>query len=160
MSAREAYRTDDALVRRVTKEPRTGRQRVSKRQPFTALEVPEIGETFTREEIAARHGGSAESYLPMKRGRVVAVCVRLDYNPGAPKVILPGDRRRHLKLAKLLIRQGGRVPVYVRVDRVEWKFMGQFEAQHLSTNLHETAPYTDGAGRPYDFGFGGVMFLR
>ena len=50
-----------------------------------------VGQSYTRQQIHDKvGGGSLQSYLPTRDGRVLCACLRLDTNPGAPEVILPG----------------------------------------------------------------------
>jgi hypothetical protein len=90
--------------------------------------------TFTREQIFEMHGGSTTGYLPHVDGRVVCACLRLDYNPGAPEVILPGDDDDVQHWASVLCHQGGAIPVYIRPQSNAWEYVGEYEVAR-STKL-------------------------
>ena len=49
-----------------------------------------IGHHYTRNQISDELGGSAQYYLPMVDGQVVAACLKPELNPDAPRVVLPG----------------------------------------------------------------------
>ena len=86
------------------------------------------GERYTRQEIHdAVGGGSLQSYLPTKDGRVLCACLRLDTNPGAPEVILPGTGPGIERAADLLERQVGAIPVFLKRGSGAWEFVGEFQ---------------------------------
>ena len=89
---------------------------------------------FTREQIAEMHGGGTRGYLPHADGRVVCACLRLDYNPGAPAVILPGDNGDVQHWASVLCQQGGAIPIYVRKEESNvWEYVGKYEVVGCSS---------------------------
>jgi hypothetical protein len=73
------------------------------------------GHHYSRQQIHdAVGGGSLQSYLPHKDGRVLCACLRIDTNPGAPEVILPGTGPGIEGAADLLERQNGAIPVFLK----------------------------------------------
>jgi hypothetical protein len=88
--------------------------------------------TFTREQIAKKHNCDPSFYLPHVEDRVVCACLRLDYNPGAPEVILPGDKADVRRWASVLCKQGGAIPVYIWQTTGVWQCFGEFEVASFS----------------------------
>ena len=93
--------------------------------------MPTLGQHYTREEIAAEHGGGTLEFLPTVAGKVVCACLRTDpeYNPEAPEVILIGRGREMEYAAGLLIQQGGSIPVYLMRAPDAWEFVGYYEVE-------------------------------
>jgi hypothetical protein len=98
--------------------------------------MPKLGQHYMREEIAAEHGGGTIEFLPTVAGKVVCACLRTDpeFNPEAPKVILPGRGREIEYSAGLLIQQHDAIPVYLRRAPNAWEFVGYYEVES-STRL-------------------------
>lgn len=96
--------------------------------------MPELGQHSTREEIAAEHGGSIIEYLPRVGGRVVCACLRTDpdYNPEAPRVILPGRGRDIEDSAAALVEQRGPIPVYLKRATNDWQYVGDYDVERSS----------------------------
>ena len=83
---------------------------------------------FTQEQIAAMRG-----FLPHdEHDRVICARLRLDYNPGAPEVILPGDDEDVRRWASVLCKQGGAIPVYIWRESGGWEYVGEFEVESFS----------------------------
>src|SRR5438034_11838776 len=111
--------------------------------------MPIRGNQYTREEIAAAHGGSAVEYLPRVGGRVVCSCLRTDpdYNPEAPRVILPGRGPVIEESAAALIEQRGPIPVYLKRSLGDWEFVGDYEVESSSRLPGDIARYEAQTGR-------------
>jgi transcriptional regulator with XRE-family HTH domain len=115
------------------------------------LEAPrmfELGTMYTRKKIADLvGGGDHESYLPNLNGRVLAACLRLDQNPGAPYIILPASGDRRERAAELLTRQREPVPMFLKRGTDEWEYIGDFVAQRCSRDREELAAQKRMSGR-------------
>lgn len=111
--------------------------------------MPTRGQDYTREQIAAAHGGSAVEYLPRVGGRVVCACLRTepDYNPEAPRVILPGRGPVIEESAAALIEQRGPIPVYIRRESSTWEYVGDYEVEGSSRLPAVIARYEEQTGR-------------
>ena len=70
-----------------------------------------------------------------------------DYNPEAPRVILPGRGRDIEKWADVLCKQGGPVPVYLKRAPNEWEFVGDYEVESFSQLSKDIACYEIQTGR-------------
>jgi len=115
--------------------------------PYTLM--PELDQHYTREEIAAEHGGSIVEYLPRVGGRVVCACLRTDpdYNPEAPRVILPGRGRDIENSAAALIEQRGPIPVYIKRAPSDWQYVGDYEVESYTRLPTDIARYGEMTGR-------------
>jgi hypothetical protein len=111
--------------------------------------MPTRGEQYTREEIAATHGGSVVEYLPRAGGRVVCACLRTDpdYNPEAPRVILAGRGRDIEESAAILAEQEGPIPVYLKRAINAWEYVGGYEAESSSQLPDDIVRYETQTGR-------------
>lgn len=111
--------------------------------------MPELGQTYTREEIAAEHGGGIREYLPNVAGRVVCACLRTDpdYNPEAPRVVLPGRGRDIEESAAILIEQRGPVPVYLKRATNAWEYVGDYQVESFTRSAADIARYEQMTGR-------------
>jgi hypothetical protein len=120
--------------------------------------MPTLGQTYTREQIAAEHGGGIIEYLPRIGGQVVCACLRTDpeYNPEAPRVILPGRGRDIEESAATLVEQEGPIPVYLKRATNAWEFVGNFEVESSSQLPADLATYEAMTGRAVTR----VIFMR
>lgn len=82
------------------------------------------GEMYTRWEIHDQVGGALQSFLPTVDGRVVAACLRLDTNPDAPAVILPGTGPGIEGAAARLVAQRVAVPTFLKREVNRWEYVG------------------------------------
>ncbi|OWY39992.1 hypothetical protein CEK28_04435 [Xenophilus sp. AP218F] len=101
----------------------------------------EMGKVYTREEIHAAVGGNKHSYLPRKKGKVVAACLRPDLNPDAPNVILCNACPPERAAGEQLAGQGGTIPVFVKESTSSWKYQGLFRVVGTDTHPDVCAPF-------------------
>jgi len=111
--------------------------------------MPQRGYRYTRAEIADIHGGGTIEYLPNVNGRVVCACLRTDndFNPEAPRIILPGSGPEIEHWAEVLSNQGGAIPVYLKRKVNEWEYVGDFEVERWSDSPEKIAHYEAQTGR-------------
>lgn len=105
------------------------------------------GQHYTRHEIRSRLGGDLVSYLPSTQGRIVCGCLRLDTNPDAPNVILPGTGPAIEGKAITLCRQAGQIPVFIKRGTNTWEYVGHYRVRNCSADPHVIAQYARRAGR-------------
>jgi hypothetical protein len=91
------------------------------------------GVCYSRDEIFVKLGGSKQSYLPMKDGRVLYGAFRKDLNPDAPRIILPGKGSIIENSAYTFARQRNPIPVFIKHGRNKWKYVGEFLVNRLVT---------------------------
>jgi hypothetical protein len=88
----------------------------------------EVGRHYSRDEIGGMLGGSLQSYLPMKNGRVTCGCFRPDLNPDAPAVVLVGLGPQRVNSAKQAVLQRTRIPIFLKRESLEWEYIGDWRA--------------------------------
>ena len=114
-----------------------------------------MGNAYTREQIHSLLGGGAQSFLPMKNGRVVCGCFRLDTNPDAPKEILVGVGEQRVRSAQVTKLQDSAIPIFLKRQSDEWEYVGMYKATRYLDKAHhlleaeERAKRTDVAGILY-----------
>jgi hypothetical protein len=106
-----------------------------------------IGQTYTRDEIYAAVGGSKQAYIPTKNGCVVAICVRTDLNPRAPREILCGTGPIIAKAGRALASTTGKVPVFVKQAVNEWEYAGLYRVVGAHTSGTRFHALVSGSGR-------------
>jgi hypothetical protein len=105
-----------------------------------------LNQTYTRTAICQHvGGGSLESYLPTRDGRVLCACLDPKRNPEAPEKILVGEGRGRLAAARKLIAQSLEpgIPVFLKESINNWKYIGNFQYVDCSIDpdviAHESA---------------------
>jgi hypothetical protein len=106
-----------------------------------------LGKSYTRHQIHQAVGGSVQSYLPTKKGEVVAACLRKDLNPRAPSVIIVGRGPRIEAAGRILAQQASAVPVFLKLKINTWQYEGMFKSSRSLTTQSECASYVEGSGR-------------
>lgn len=81
---------------------------------------------YSRNEIHQVCGGSMQAYLPTQNGQVVAACLREDLNGRAPEFIICGTGPRIASSAETLAEQKNIIPVFIKKEVNQWKYMGLF----------------------------------
>src|SRR5947209_17135739 len=100
------------------------------------------GDSYTRDQIHSELGGEKVSYLPQQGGRIVCGCFSPDSNPEAPYEILVGGTDEVggegpvLKKARMLSRQGGSIPVFLKQATNFWLFDGNFRVKGVVEDRH------------------------
>lgn len=90
-------------------------------------DFPCRGRRYDRRRISEELGGSIQTYLPTRHGRIVAICLDPVKNPGAPREILVGTGPRIRQAGRDLVRQGGPLPVFLKRGAGLWEAMGDHE---------------------------------
>jgi hypothetical protein len=106
-----------------------------------------VGYFYTRRQISNALGGSLQSYLPFKNGRVVCICLTKDLNPEAPKTILVGNGPIVKQVAEKLCSQHDPIPVFIKIKPNKWQYVGQYKVNRFSDDLEEIAEYFKNSGR-------------
>lgn len=106
-----------------------------------------VGSQYTRTQIQQQLGGGVQSYLPNRNGRVTCGCFGMDLNPRAPREVLVGSGPRIKESARMLVRQGGPIPVFVKRASNAWEYMGRFRVKRHSTDPAAIAAKAREAGR-------------
>lgn len=114
------------------------------------------GQDYSRSDIHAQVGGSIQSYLPDVNGKIVAGCFRLDTNPDAPKVILPGNGPQIKRVAKLLASGKYAIPVFIKQAVNQWRFVGNFRVNRICDDPVEIRKQSQRSGRS---DISGILYL-
>lgn len=101
----------------------------------------EMNKNYTREYIHTVCGGSKQAFLPTKNGKVVAACLRPDLNPQAPDVIICNGGAAARAAGNTLARQGGAIPVFIKLETDSFRYVGQFSVSESLTAPLDCAPY-------------------
>jgi 5-methylcytosine-specific restriction protein A len=93
------------------------------------------GESYTRDFIHDQLGGEKVSCLPQRAGRIVCGCFSADSSPEAPYEILVGGADEDdsegpiLRKARMLARQDGSIPVFLKRAANQWMYDGRYRAK-------------------------------
>ncbi|OAJ53479.1 hypothetical protein A6V36_28680 [Paraburkholderia ginsengiterrae] len=101
----------------------------------------EMNKNYTREYIHTVCGGSKQAFLPTKNGKVVAACLRPDLNPQAPDIIICNGGAAARAAGKALARQGGAIPVFIKLETDSFRYVGHFSVSESLTAPLDCAPY-------------------
>lgn len=122
-----------------------------------------VGEYYTREQIHEVLGGSIQSYLPFRDGRVVCGCfVPGDaMNPNAPEEVLFGradESPQIVESAKLVFEQGRHgdaIPIFLKRSANRWEYRGVYLC--IGMTLDERVVARKRREHPQRGGFKGVL---
>lgn len=104
--------------------------------------------SYTRSFIhEAVGGGSLQSYLPDRYGKVLCACLSPDMNANAPNVILVGDHIGVLRCGKMLSKQKGAIPVFIKHGVNDWRYAGMYEVERSTVAGEVVSRHTVEAGR-------------
>lgn len=101
-------------------------------------------------------GHAPHGYLTEIEGNIVCGCFRLDLNPDAPDIILPGTRDDWMSKASRFERQATAAPVFLKAEGLPWEYAGNYRVESSTSNLAEIAIHRERVGRN-DIGL--VLFL-
>ena len=102
---------------------------------------PELGKYYTRDEIYEMvGGGSKQSYLPERHGKILCGCFDPDLNSQAPYEIDAGDGPVVLVGAKLLAAGGYPIPVFLKRRSNQWEYVGDFVCDGYSDKSEDLYP--------------------
>ena len=107
----------------------------------------EHGVSYTRKDIHDQIGGSLQSFLPHVGGRVVAACLRPDYNPDAPDILLVGTGDGIEHAADMLVAQRNPVPTFLKLSTGGWKYVGEHAVVRSSQDAADLAVQARRSGR-------------
>ena len=92
----------------------------------------EKGKSYTRKDISDKIRGGIQDCLPHFDNEVVAICMRQDLNPNAPKIMLVGKGRDKIKYSEILCGQTKAVPIFIKNAVNDWKCQGYYKAAEHS----------------------------
>jgi hypothetical protein len=110
--------------------------------------VFKISNRYNRTEIHRKLGGSMQSYLPRRNGRVVCGCfIKGSLNPSAPHRVLAGTGKIIESSARVFAGQREPVPVFIKHEINEWEYIGDFRVASLSQDPNQIARERQLTGR-------------
>jgi len=115
------------------------------------------GHKYTRDEIHSSLGGSVQSYLPTKSGRVVCGAFTLNLNPDAPRIVLPGTGPRIEQSARLFTEQQSAIPIFIKRQVNQWEYVGLYKVEHLIEDRNIIEEHEKRSGRSNQISM--VLFL-
>jgi hypothetical protein len=80
-----------------------------------------------------------EKYLTEQEGCIVCACIRADYNPDAPGILLPGDDAEIVARSEKFAGQTNFIPVFLKSIEAGWKYCGRWRVQAATVNAAEIA---------------------
>ena len=80
-----------------------------------------------------------DKYLTEKEGNIVCACIRTDYNPDAPGILLPGDEADIVARSERFVGQTNYIPVFLKSVEAGWKYCGRWRVQAATVNATEIA---------------------
>ncbi len=107
----------------------------------------QLGQRYNREQIHDLLGGGVQDYLPHKNGEVVCGCFKLDTNPDAPSVILPGNGPSIQKWAKVFREQSYPIPIFMKKGINAWEYVGDYQVERWTVNPVEISRFARRSGR-------------
>ena len=88
-------------------------------------------------ELPTLLGFTPDKYLTEQKSRIVCACVRLDYNPDAPDILLPGDYQDIVTRSQSFARQKEFIPVFIKAMDAGWEYCGRYRVETATTNAIE-----------------------
>jgi hypothetical protein len=70
-------------------------------------------------------------------GAVRCGCFRVDLNPDAPDIVLPGTKRDFIEKARIFCRQRDFIPVFVKGEDFGWEYCGKYRVEAVTSNTIE-----------------------
>lgn len=117
------------------------------------------GEFYHWKELPALLGFEPRGYLSQNDAGVVRCgCFRLDYNPDAPDIVLPGIKTFIADQARAFTTQRNFVPVFIKAEDFGWEYCGKFRVEAVTNNAVEISIHEKRAKR--DGTIGMILFLE
>lgn len=107
------------------------------------------GHSYSRKKISEILGGDEQSYLPSHHVHIVYGAFRLDVDPDAPNVILPGPEKRVYETAKQFCAQEYPIPIFLRVKTNTWEYVGNYKVDRWTEDPKIIAKH-EGASDRHD----------
>ena len=107
----------------------------------------EKGKSYTRHDISGKVRGGTQDCLPHFNNEVVAVCIRQDLNPSAPKIMLVGKGRDKIKYSDILCGQTNSVPIFLKRGVNDWQFQGYFKTAKHTKDPNDIIEHGRTSGR-------------
>lgn len=103
------------------------------------------GVIYSWGELPGLLGFEPYKYLTEQDGRIVCACIRLDYNPDAPDIVLPGDDAGIVARSRKFAGQKEFIPVFIKAVDAGWEYCGRWRVQASTNNAVEVRLHQDRA---------------
>jgi hypothetical protein len=118
-----------------------------------------VGAFYRWSELPGLLGFEPHGYLTQDAAGVVRCgCFRLDYNPDAPDIVLPGLKPFIADQGRVFARQQEYIPVLVKGEDFGWEYCGRYRVAAVTTNTVEIGIHAERAKR--DGTISMVLFLE
>lgn len=118
------------------------------------------GQFYRWRELRSVLGFQPRGYLTQNdQGTVRCGCFRLDYNPDAPDIVLPGTDEFIVRQALEFHAQQSFVPMFVKGSDFGWEYCGRYRAETITRNEVEITLHEQRAKRR-DMAVSMVLFLE
>ena len=120
-----------------------------------------MGGFYAWHQIESLVGHSPHGYLTEVEGRIVCGCFKLDLNPDAPDIVLPGTRQDWIEKSMTFRTQSaedptGAAPIFIKGEGLPWEYVGRYRVEAITRNLAEIRIHQ---ARTSQNDIGLVMFL-
>src|SRR6266487_1810409 len=100
-----------------------------------------LGQAYTRRQIhQIVGGGSEQSYLPERNGRILCGCFDPESNTRAPAEIDAGNGPLVIAGAKRLASGNGVIPVFLKRRVNSWEYVGRYKCTGYSEDKKDLYP--------------------
>lgn len=103
-----------------------------------------IGNFYDYNETVAWFGGGNQSYLPLKKGRVLGGRFKFKMNSAAPDVVVVGNKDSVVKKTDIFSTGGYSIPVFTKKGKKKWKYMGMYKFKDRSDDPAVIAAHNGG----------------
>jgi len=79
-------------------------------------------------ELQPMLGFGPKGYLTRIGDKIVCGCFRMDLNPDAPEIVLPGGYWGWQASARLLASTGNSIPIFTKSEGLPWEYRGLYRA--------------------------------
>ena len=97
------------------------------------------GQVYAWGDLTCLLGFTPDKYLTEKDGAIVCACIRRDYNPDAPSILLAGDTPEIVDKSQKFAGQESFIPVFIKDMNAGWKYCGRHRVETATSNAAEIA---------------------
>jgi len=98
-------------------------------------------------ELESVLGFAPRGYLTAIEGDIVCGCFRMDLNPDAPEIVLPGSLPNWRTSALLLARTHKAIPVFTKAEGLPWEYRGKYRCTGTTSAPVEIDIHNTRSGR-------------
>ena len=96
------------------------------------------GEIYPWKDLTSLLGFEPQhGFLTQKAEQTFCGCFRLDYNPDAPDIVLPGDDKFIIEQARRFALEKEFVPVFIKAKDGDWEYCGRYRVETATANAVE-----------------------